>query len=73
MVQSAGADGIYFGRKDRGGKQFWQPYIDYQAGFVNKLNGSENNPADIYHDQSGKRETLDVIKLFDDVIATGGN
>ncbi len=72
VVHSAGADGIYFGKKDRGAKQFTQPYIDYQMGFVNQSGQAEAAPY-LYTDKDGKRETLDVIKLFDDIIATGGN
>lgn len=72
VLQSAGGDGIFFGRKDRGAKQFTQPYIDYQMGFV-KTSGAAEAPPNLYTDKDGKRETLDVIKLFDDIIATGGN
>ena len=66
VVHSAGGDGIFLGVKDKGARQFWQPYVDYQAGFVN----IQLVP---HRDKDGKIETIDVIKAFDDIIATGGN
>ncbi len=74
MLHSAGADGIFLGRKDRGAKQFdttQHNFVDYQASFVNKVDGSEG--ADAYHDKDGKREIYDILKAFDDITATGGN
>jgi hypothetical protein len=71
IVQSAGPDGIFLGGKDRGAKQFTTGYVDYQLNFVNRSGGTL--PNDAYHDKDGKVETIDVIKAFDDIIATGGN
>jgi prepilin-type N-terminal cleavage/methylation domain-containing protein len=71
MVHSAGPDGIFMGRKDRGAKQFdlaTAPYINYQINFVNKANGNETTAADIYTDKDGKREIIDIVKRFDDIL-----
>src|SRR5581483_7055244 len=36
MIQSAGADGVFFGLKDRGARQFMnETFIDYKYNFVN--------------------------------------
>lgn len=71
IVHSAGPDGVFLGRKDKGAKQFnlsTVPYIDYSINFVNKAGGRENTPADIYTDKNGKREIIDIVKRFDDII-----
>jgi prepilin-type N-terminal cleavage/methylation domain-containing protein len=66
VFQSAGGDGIFLGKKDRGAKQFWNGWVDYTATFVNAA-GVPNT------DKDGKVETVDITKAFDDIIATGGN
>ena len=73
ILQSAGGDGVFVGKRDRGAKQFTNQWIDYQMSFVNKAGGSEGNTADIYTDKDGKRAIIDVVAKFDDSIATGGN
>jgi hypothetical protein len=72
VLHSAGGDGIFFGKRDRGAKQFTQPYIDYQMSFV-KTSGVAETQANFYLDKDGKREIFDVTKAFDDILTTGGN
>jgi len=72
VLQSAGGDGIFLGKKDRGAKQFSTGYVDYQMGFV-KTSGAPETQPNFYLDKDGKRETYDVTKAFDDILTTGGN
>lgn len=72
IVQSAGADGVYFGRKDRGAKQFGPPLptptdaIQYQVNFA-AANGTG------YTDTNNKPVSHDVLSPFDDLTSTAGN
>jgi prepilin-type N-terminal cleavage/methylation domain-containing protein len=72
VLHSAGADGIFLGRKDRGSTQFPSQYVDYQMSFVNRA-GSPEQQAFFYTDKDGKREIIDLTKAYDDILATGGN
>ncbi len=67
MFQSAGRDGVYLGRKDKGAKQFPTSRIDYQFNFVNKPGGKVNNAVDQWNDKNGKPTTIDVLDKFDDL------
>jgi len=70
IIQSAGRDGVYLGKKDRGAKQFPTPRIDYQFNFVNKPGGKINNAVDQWNDKNGKPTTIDVLDKFDDLWGT---
>jgi prepilin-type N-terminal cleavage/methylation domain-containing protein len=71
IIQSAGGDGVFFGLKDRGARQF-TGYIDYQLSFV-KTPGTPESPPNTYLDKDGKREIIDIVTKFDDLFATAGN
>ncbi len=74
ILQSAGADGFYFGSKDRGAKQFGPPLttgiIHYSVSFVPP---GQTLPGGAYKDKEGRDTTIDVLEKFDDMISTGGN
>lgn len=71
-VQSAGIDGYYLGRSDRGAKQFGPPLpnpnnaVHYQVNFA-----SASGVA--YVDRNGKPTNIDVLAGFDDLFSYGGN
>lgn len=72
MVHSAGADGVYFSRRDRGAKQIGaddMEGIEYGTNFKTAPGGTTT---DLLNDK-GQVETRDVIKGFDDVLVAGGN
>jgi prepilin-type N-terminal cleavage/methylation domain-containing protein len=73
MIQSAGRDGVYFGKSDNGAKQFPSAKIDYQFNFVNKVGGKTNNAADQLLDKNNKPTTIDVLDKFDDLMGVAGN
>ncbi len=67
IIHSAGADGMFLGRKDRGAKQFGTSFIDYTANFLTPI----TNQA--YTDKDGKPTNIDVLEKFDDIIGGAGN
>jgi len=72
VVQSAGVDGTYFGRRDKGAKQFAAGFIDYRVNFAPDatLPISATNQ---YLDRNGKPTNADILNDFDDLFAVGGN
>jgi hypothetical protein len=72
IVQSAGADGVFVGRKDRGGKQFASGWIDYRYSFAPDVSGpiSATNQ---WTDANGRPTNIDVMEKFDDLLSGGGN
>jgi len=72
IVHSAGADNLYMGNSDRGAKQFAGGIIDYRLNIVpdpNQVRSATNQ----YTDKEGKPTNIDIMALFDDVFAYGGN
>ena len=71
IVQSAGIDGCYLGKKDKGANQFGPPLvppgaIHYQVNFA----AADGTP---YTDRNGKPTNIDVLADFDDLFSYGGN
>lgn len=65
IIQSAGADGFYFGSEDRGGKNAVDGILYYGISF--------KNVDDVrYVDDQGRPESQDLFRQFDDLIQTGG-
>ncbi|MBL9032659.1 MAG: prepilin-type N-terminal cleavage/methylation domain-containing protein [Phycisphaerae bacterium] len=79
VLHSAGVDGVYLGRKDRGAKQFdfsVRNWIDYQLNFVKRPNGIEPVGATVndgYLDKDGKPTNIDILERFDDITNAGGS
>jgi prepilin-type N-terminal cleavage/methylation domain-containing protein len=82
VVHSAGADGIYYSRRDRGARQFAQPgisdsgttlnnnhFIDYRVNFA----PDPAQPQVGHIDRQGRAMNIDVTAAFDDLLAVGGN
>jgi prepilin-type N-terminal cleavage/methylation domain-containing protein len=72
IVQSAGVDGTYFGRKDKGAKQFGAGFIDYRVNFAPNVT-LPISATNQYTDKNGKPTNIDVLHDFDDVFGFGGN
>jgi hypothetical protein len=76
ILQSAGADGVYFGMKDRGGRQFplvgTTPVGDYRASFVQDVT-QPGGPGNWQVDKNGQQSTHDLTSEFDDLTNSGGN
>jgi type II secretory pathway pseudopilin PulG len=76
IIQSAGADGVYFGMKDRGARQF--PIVgttvvgDYRASFVQDVS-QPGGPGTWQVDKNGQQTTHDITSEFDDLLVSGGN
>lgn len=69
VVHSAGADGVFLGRKERGGRRLpsADPTLRYAWNFY--VPGSNTK----YTDSSGAITVEDVLDGFDDVVVPGGN
>lgn len=65
MICSAGIDGVYFGRKDRGASQF-----SGDMAYMNNFSPDGSNP---YLDEKNNPTSHDVLKRFDDIVMSGGN
>lgn len=69
VLHSAGVDGVYFGRRDSGARQFpgdpASKVIDYRRTFV-------DDTGQPYRDENGNTTTIDLVERFDDILATGG-
>lgn len=70
VVHSAGADGIYFGKKDSGAKA-----LGVDGTPSNQLEYKHNfyTGSDRLVDDAGLPITIDLIKGFDDILASTGN
>ncbi len=66
VFHSAGADGIFLSKTDKGGK-------NSDAGVLRFGLNIKDMAGTFYTDSSGKARLLDVTNEFDDVIVTGGN
>ena len=73
MLHSAGRDGLFLGKTDRGFKQFGASgYVDYRLSFapdVNQPISSTNQ----WTDKNDRGTNHDVIDRFDDLLVHGGN
>ncbi|MCW5776521.1 MAG: prepilin-type N-terminal cleavage/methylation domain-containing protein [Phycisphaeraceae bacterium] len=69
VIHSAGADGVFLGRSDRGGKRLPSndPVLNYAWNFF--VPGSGNK----YTDSKGAVTVEDILEAFDDVFVSGGN
>lgn len=69
VIHSAGADGVYLGRKERGGRRLpsADPVLRYAWNFY--VPGSDTK----YTDSKGAITVEDVLDGFDDVVVPGGN
>jgi prepilin-type N-terminal cleavage/methylation domain-containing protein len=75
VVHSAGTDGVFFGRSDRGARQFnldQRAYLDYRVNFAPDPTQPVGNGND-YTDREGRRINNDITLKFDDILAVGGN
>jgi prepilin-type N-terminal cleavage/methylation domain-containing protein len=69
ILHSAGSDGVYFGRKDNGAKQFQDGNpMRYRQSFA-----TFSTPAQWHVDKDGKRTVIDLVDRFDDMISAAGN
>lgn len=70
LIQSAGEDGVYLGKVDRGGKQLSTPPLPVAQTLYYGLNfrNPDNTPIT---DSNGNTKSADVIENFDDVISWG--
>ena len=69
VIHSAGADGVYLGRKDRGGRRLpsADPVLRYAWNFY--VPGTNEK----YTDSKGAITVEDVLDGFDDLVVPGGN
>lgn len=72
FFQSAGADGIFLSKKDRGARQFAAALMDFGVNVAPDPTGAVG-PANQYTDPNGKPTSNDLLKNFDDVTHTAGN
>jgi prepilin-type N-terminal cleavage/methylation domain-containing protein len=73
MVQSAGADGVFVGKNDRGYKPFSAlGFIDYRLTFAPDVN-TPPSATNQWTDKNDKPTNRDVMTPFDDVLVHGGN
>lgn len=72
IFQSAGVDGYYFGRKDRGSKQFAGGFIDYRMNFAPDP-AQAIGPTNQYTDKDGRPTSNNVLELYDDITTQSGN
>jgi prepilin-type N-terminal cleavage/methylation domain-containing protein len=72
VLHSASVDGIFVGRRDRGGKLFGNGYVDYTINLVPNptMPPGANNQ---YVDRDGKPTSIDLMDRFDDILVVGGN
>lgn len=74
-IQSAGVDGVYFGRNDPGSKKQFNLaapgaiYLDYKINFVPNLLDLSLK----YTDKDGHPTNHDILGSYDDIIGTAGN
>ncbi len=71
-IQSAGVDGYYFGKKDRGAKQFGGGFVDYRMNFAPDP-ATAVSSTNQYTDKDGHPTNHNVLELFDDIIGAAGN
>jgi prepilin-type N-terminal cleavage/methylation domain-containing protein len=75
VIHSAGQDGIYFGRKDRGARQFdltARNFLDYAVNFAPNPTMAVG-PGNQYTNSSGQVDSNDITRDFDDMLSTAGN
>jgi prepilin-type N-terminal cleavage/methylation domain-containing protein len=72
VVHSAGSDGVFFGRRDRGARQFAGGFIDYRLNFAPDPQSAVGG-TNVYTDKDGKPTNIDVTAKFDDALVVGGN
>lgn len=70
VVHSAGADGVYFGAKDAGARALGVDgstrQLEYQLNFFDSSGNRLKDP-------SGKLQSIDLTKGFDDILSGAGN
>lgn len=66
IVHSAGPDGVFLSRLDRGAKQFSDGIVHYGRNFKNAAGNT-------YTDDQSRPETIDLLDLFDDLVVSGGS
>ncbi len=71
VVHSAGIDGYYLGRQDKGGKLFANG-ITYGTNFAPDI-ASAIGPTNQYVDKDGKPTNIDLLADFDDLFSYGGS
>lgn len=65
ILHSAGPDGVYFGRKDKGAKLIDSDEIPYSAHFFDPAGNR-------YLDDAGKAAPIDLNAEFDDIMSSSG-
>ncbi|MBX3376165.1 MAG: prepilin-type N-terminal cleavage/methylation domain-containing protein [Phycisphaeraceae bacterium] len=71
-VQSAGIDGYYLGRRDKGAKQFTGGIVTYGTNFAPNIT-QPIGPTNQWVDKNGKPTNIDVLAAFDDLFSYGGS
>jgi prepilin-type N-terminal cleavage/methylation domain-containing protein len=72
ILQSAGKDGIFVGRRDSGGKQFATGFVDYRLSFAPDVN-TPIGPANQWKGKDDQPTNIDVMQKFNDVLVAGGS
>lgn len=72
MVQSAGIDGYYLGKQDKGAKLFAGGIITYGTNFAPSGTG-QVGPTNQYLDKNGKQTNIDIMSDFDDLWSNSGS
>ncbi|CAG0963895.1 hypothetical protein PHYC_00877 [Phycisphaerales bacterium] len=66
VIHSAGLDGVYLGRKDRGGRLAILGTLFYGLNFKSGVAANT-----IHKDSNGNQKSIDILDDFDDVITSG--
>lgn len=72
VIQSAGLDGYYMGKRDKGARRI-ESSKDSLAFAMNFFKTDKAVKADRLKDRDGKEATFDIKDDFDDVVIAGGN
>ncbi len=73
IVHSAGADGVYFGRKDSGARAIGVDGVTTQLDYAFNFFSDGHTGQDRWQDDAGLPITVDLTKGFDDILASTGN
>ena len=72
VLHSAGADGVYLARNDRGARQFANGLMNYAVNFVPDPSQPQS-ATNRYETEDGKADSIDLLARFDDLTEGAGN
>lgn len=72
VLHSAGADAVYLGRKDAGANQFANGVMDYGVNHMPDPSQPQS-ASNQYTTDDGKKDTVDLLRRFDDITEGTGN